>query len=124
MSYLEKIFNYRQARGRRVIENIFGIFANVWRIFRTEINAEPEKIDRIVMAAVCLHNFRIIEKENVTEFLEPSGLPNQNKSMRQLNSGGVKLFGDSRGHCEEVRRELAEYFVNGGRVYWQDNLIH
>lgn len=76
------------------------------------------------MAAVCLHNFRIIEKESVDEFLDANVYPLQSENMLQLNPATEKLFGDSRGDSEVIRRELAEYFVNGGSVYWQDNLIY
>lgn len=76
------------------------------------------------MAAVCLHNFRIMEKESIEEFIEPSGLFNRNEIMESLNPSSGKLFGDSRGHSEVIRRELAEYFINGGSVYWQDNFVY
>lgn len=52
LTYDEKIYNYRQARGRRVIETTFGIFANEWRIFLSEIDAALDMVDRIVVAAV------------------------------------------------------------------------
>lgn len=103
---------------------MYGIFAGVWQVFRTEINAGPEKIDRIVMAAVCLHNFRITEKESIEEFFKADDSPRQSGNMLQLNTATSKLFDDSRGHSEQIRNELAEYFVNGGSVYWQDNLIN
>lgn len=103
---------------------MFGIFAGVWQVFRTEINANVKKVDRIVMAAVCLHNFRIIEKESIEEFLEPEDSHQQRENMLHLHAATGKLFGDSRGDSEEIRRQLAEYFINGGSVYWQDNLIY
>lgn len=100
---------------------MFGIFANVWEIFRTEIHASPSMVDRIVMAAVCLHNFRIIENENIEEFIEPNVPHRQNENLQPFDE---PIFGDSRGDCEEMRNQLAEYFVNGGSVPWQDQLIN
>lgn len=131
LTYIQKIYNYRQARGRRVIENTFGIFANVWGIFRTEIRAEPDIVDRIVTAAVCLHNFRIIENENIQEFL-PSSNPTVLNQQVQLESISLPIFGDEIDEnvnvgtmrSEDIRNELAEYFIGGGSVYWQDSLIH
>ncbi|CAH2010813.1 unnamed protein product [Acanthoscelides obtectus] len=53
----ESIFNYRLSRVRRTVENAFGILANRFRVFHTPINMQPDKIDKIVLAACALHNF-------------------------------------------------------------------
>lgn len=53
----KRVFNYRLARARRVIENSFGILASKWQIFHTPINASLEKVNQIVMCCVILHNF-------------------------------------------------------------------
>ena len=53
----EAVFNYRQSRARRVIDNSFGILSVRWRIFRRPILANPENVIGIVKATICLHNF-------------------------------------------------------------------
>ena len=53
----EKVYNYRQSRARRVIENAFAILRARWRIFSHPIKASVENTERYVMACLCLHNY-------------------------------------------------------------------
>ena len=52
----KRIFNYRLPRARRVVENAFGILANRFRVFQTNIALSPDKVVDIVLAACCIHN--------------------------------------------------------------------
>lgn len=44
MDHDPRVFNYRLCRAHRVVENGFGILANWWRIFRTTIMLNPDKV--------------------------------------------------------------------------------
>lgn len=57
LSESQKIFNYRLSRGRRCVESAFGILVMRWRLFEKAIGLQPCEIQKLVMAAICLHNF-------------------------------------------------------------------
>ncbi|KAK4875957.1 hypothetical protein RN001_012379 [Aquatica leii] len=61
---LERIFNYRLSRARRVVENAFGIVSVVFRVLRKPMLLEPPKATVVVLIALCLHNF--IRKSNIS----------------------------------------------------------
>lgn len=53
----KKIFNYRLSRGRRVVENAFGLLAQKFRIYFRPIQAKPENVDNMILSTLILHNF-------------------------------------------------------------------
>ena len=52
----QRVFNYRLSRGRRVVENAFGILTSRFPIFRRPMQQEPSVVVRVVMACLVLHN--------------------------------------------------------------------
>lgn len=54
---IERIFNYRHSRTRRVVENAFGILSVVFRVLRKPILLEPKKASKVVLTTIYLHNF-------------------------------------------------------------------
>ena len=52
----ERIFNYRLSRGKRVMENAFGILRNRCRCFLTTMQQTPKVVESIGFACCCLHN--------------------------------------------------------------------
>ncbi|XP_011701002.1 PREDICTED: putative nuclease HARBI1, partial [Wasmannia auropunctata] len=62
LTHDEQIFNYRLSRGRRVVENTFGILANRFRVLLTEIYLPVETVQNVTLACCALHNY--LTKEN------------------------------------------------------------
>nr|CAI5827684.1 unnamed protein product [Callosobruchus analis] len=58
------IYLFRICRGRRLIENTFGILASRWRIFRKPIISKLSTAEYIIKATVCLRNWLMIQQLN------------------------------------------------------------
>lgn len=130
-----RIFNYRLSRARRVVENVFGIMASIFRVFRKPMLLQPEKVDKIVLACVHLHNY--LRKHSSKTTYNPPGT----FDSEQLDSGTVETGSWRREHqslqsflpihqvprkssiqAAEVRDEFSEYFISHeGEVPWQLN---
>ena len=84
LTEFQRVFNYRQSRARRVIENAFGILVTRWRIFLTAINASVENIECYVKSAVVLHNY-LMQTEN--SLYRPSGFVDSENSDGDIIEG-------------------------------------
>ncbi|CAN8018999.1 unnamed protein product [Ixodes persulcatus] len=69
----QRIFNYRLSRGRRVVENAFGILAQTWRILRRPFTVNTENTSRYVAACIALHNFLLKESQATSYCLPGTG---------------------------------------------------
>lgn len=56
MTRSQAMYNYRISRGRRVVENAFGIMANRFRVILGRMQPSPEVVQLIVKCCVILHN--------------------------------------------------------------------
>jgi hypothetical protein len=56
LSEEERIAHYRISRGRRVVENGFGILAQRWQLLLTTMMQGLETVRLIIETCVCLHN--------------------------------------------------------------------
>ena len=66
-SDMERIFDYRLSRFRRIAENGFGIWNNRFKLFSTKTQLTPEKTAIAVMASLALQNMlRTKSRESYT----------------------------------------------------------
>jgi len=128
----QRIFNYRLSRARRVVENVFGIMASVFRILRKPMLLEPQKASNIVMTCVLLHNFLRKSRSSSSKYLPRNTLDIENDDQLILDSWRNeqnyitsmvpirKVPRKSGDEAKMIRDTFAEYFKTNGKVPWQD----
>ena len=116
LSKEEQIANYRISRGRRTVENAFGILANVFRVFHTPIYLEPAKAATVVRTACVLHNY--MRQQQVTASTSRQALDTE---ILECDLTALKAVGRNTScAAKTVRENLKEYFNSVGAVPWQD----
>lgn len=114
LNVTRRTFNYRLCRARRYIECTFGILANKWRIFHRPINVNTDLANDIIKSACILHNFvRDRDGHSFEDSLNnPLTETIARDSVRRNNITALRY-----------RELFADYFMNEGRVSWQDDFI-
>ncbi|XP_046395705.1 uncharacterized protein LOC124162968 [Ischnura elegans] len=132
----QRVYNYRLSRCRRIVENVFGLVANRFRVLRKPMLLHPERVKTVVLAICTLHNYLMEGKESVKRYApvgtfdveatdtgivadgswrSEEGIPDRNLIPLQTTQ--------SRNHpkaAELVRTEFTEYFSSPqGKVHWQ-----
>ena len=121
----ERIANYRISRGRRVVENAFGILVSRFRVLRTTIELPPATVREVVFTCVVLHN--ILRSQYLGQ---PGGQqPGEDDDDVPGDCGligGAAGGGQDRNPAREAKRQrdyLKDYFNNEGAVAWLDGRI-
>ncbi|XP_069624017.1 uncharacterized protein [Ranitomeya imitator] len=108
-----RIFNYRLSRARRYVECAFGILTLKWRILLTCMQLQPENVDRVVKACICLHNFVARHEPQV---VDPDDCE---LNLSSIESNAVR----STAQIMRIRDQFAHYFTHEGHVPWQDRYV-
>ncbi|KAJ8875681.1 hypothetical protein PR048_023579 [Dryococelus australis] len=115
------------ARARMVIENIFGILANL----QTQMNLQLKNTEAAVMACCALHNLLRIASPDMyapfesfdfedTKSARTVGLRTTSENLVGVLNGPVRNATDK---AKQVRPMFVRYFVNEGKVSWQDRIF-
>lgn len=130
LSRQEAIFNYRLSRARRIVENAFGILANRFRVLLGTMLQEPETVEDIIVAAICLHNLMRIRYptlQNIEVDHEDAdhnlvrGNWRLTANMNDMDGG----LGANPSRAAKNQRLYYKHWVNSeaGSVPWQDGMV-
>lgn len=136
LTMVQRVFNYRLSRARRIIENVFGIMAVRFRVLLKPIHLNAEKTKKVALAICVLHNYLMSTNKNK---YAPSG------TFDQFSENGVLIPGDWRKEsnasdltmfalqrdahpvtipeAKDVQKELTMYFIEEGELDWQYKCI-
>lgn len=107
-----KIYNYRHCRGRCVVENGFGIWAQRFRIYVRTITSKPGYIENIIVVNCILHNYL---RNNRMSLIENNshGELDQTTILNDLPSIGI----NAQTAAFNVREKFTNYYnSNEGSV--------
>lgn len=132
LNYEKKVFTYRLARARNVVENAFGLLASRFRILHTYLAMTPTKINYIVLAACVLHNFLIknsspyvthntFDKKNIkTHEIEPGDWRQNSVELTPLRNNPTRNVSTD---VKTNRNNYWDYYNGLTKVEWQDKMI-
>lgn len=136
LNHEKRIYNYRLARARNVVENAFGLIANRFRILLTSINVNPYDINYIVLAICALHNFLM---KNSSSYIKPTCFDNENFETHEIEPGTwrqetnnineiiaslqTNSIKNSSAIAKINRDQYLNFFNGKGKIPWQDEMI-
>ncbi|XP_018395909.1 PREDICTED: uncharacterized protein LOC108774331 [Cyphomyrmex costatus] len=132
LTFCQRIFNYRLSRSRIVSENTFAIWVNRWRILQRPLSTSLETSDAIIKATVCLHNLLINTSyycgDNYADKVSANGqiMEGEWRSTYRNTDNYSNISHCSNNyskHAGEIRNTFMDYFMNEGKVPWQEQSI-
>lgn len=126
-----RIFNYRISRGRRVVENAFGIMSLKLQILQRPMNKNIHTCRTIIKTCVVLHNLLRLRYPNGhiglvdAEDNEGNLQPGQWRNLVQMpDMDHVIGAGQASTQAKRNREYLRAYFSSpAGAVEWQDRMV-
>ena len=115
-----QIANYRISRGRRVVENAFGILPSRFRFLSNTILVHPKRVKDIVFSCVVLHNMMRAERgAGSAGDLEDEEIP---CGLEDGDPPGGHVSNPANS-AKEQRDYLKDWFNGAGAVSWQDGRV-
>lgn len=129
----QRIFNQKLSGSRVVVENVFGILAARYRIFKKPISLAPEKVSIITMTCILLHNFLRRSETSASIYTPPGTIDSYDNfgSITQPGSWRNEVVGNcalrplnqiprrSSMNANQIREEFTSYFFNNRQYHDQ-----
>lgn len=107
------VYNYRISRARRIVESTFRLISARFKIFYTKMHLLPKNAEIIISAGISLHNFLLATESPTSQSLEIS------EPSIKLN----RVEGNFPSKAHRQREALCKFFLEEGRVSWQDEKV-
>lgn len=110
----KRIFNYRLSRARRIVENVFGIITQKFRILKSPLSGSLRLTRAIVKAIVVLHNF--IKRRDVgrNNYMTP-GLVDEEKEDGTFTPGSWREASDTQPGLHDINRPVENSATESGK---------
>ena len=116
LSKEKQAFNYRLSRGRRIVENAFGILAQRFRVFHTKINLSLETVREVIKVTCLLHNLLRDDPSAIPIDTQSQGQNSQFTTMEHDMEPGTET-------AHQVRDKLRNFFV-AYPLSWQNSYLN
>uniref|UniRef100_UPI00358EEE5F putative nuclease HARBI1 n=1 Tax=Myxine glutinosa TaxID=7769 RepID=UPI00358EEE5F len=125
------VYNYRISRGRRVVENAFGILANRWQCLLKTLQQYPEVVRDLVETAICLHNMLRIRLPSIQhaevdqEDYRHNIIPGEWRDQANMLEVEQAVRGNRDSVEAKRQREVLRLYFNSpaGAVPWQERMV-
>ena len=125
-----RTFNYRLSRGRRVVENAFGILANRFQVLLGRMRQNPKVVCKIILACICLHNLMRVRYPQANNHLVDRDdrlhnvIPGQWRDDIPLGDLEAQGGNPESRLARNQRLYMSHYFMSDvGAVDWQARMI-
>lgn len=115
LSNIEINFNNEQCSVRKIIENTFAILVRRWQVFTGPIEMHPSNVDKIVKAAIVLHNYiKSFDDTSAIRYMREDRFTYPTtESLRSFYEKGLEVGEASESEYAHVIRDTyANYLAN------------